>query len=445
MNMELFSSIQEGKDFLNYKANKRINKLEDLCVKNQTEIDKNIEKCGLIFSKYETENLIEELLKFENSKAIPNEEEYNRELEKITNKINEFLENLITKYNEESIDLSKKMEYLSDKEDIEFAMKKINNRKEELEDKKGLIEKIENEFSTARSFNVNDYLAKSITFKMIKEFLNNEKETNIETEEVKEIEPLTSELYVVKIEEAPEELKIKDSEEETSNEEIVTSTVKDTSFFGIDDNLTEAILNDEKIEFKEVEEEAPTPFEVETVAEDAKPIIDNNENEVEEQPLDVELEKAPDLDIAPTEIKLDTINEEVKTSEPEKEVVQEETNIVPRAAETTNETSNETSPEETPTIEKSEAPKEENNLTYTIDENDTISSIGAALFPEEKLTNIAIKRIIEENKEIIDQKLQEKNLNYEEKYNNEPGILTGITLNLSNVFDKVIEDSKNLQ
>lgn len=444
MNMELFSSIQEGKDFLNYKANKRINKLEDLCVKNQTEIDKNIEKCGLIFSKYETENLIEELLKFENSKAIPNEEEYNRELEKITNKINEFLENLITKYNEESIDLSKKMEYLSDKEDIEFAMKKINNRKEELEDKKGLIEKIENEFSTARSFNVNDYLANSITFKMIKEFLNNEKETNIETEEVKEIEPLTSELYVVKIEEAPEELKIKDSEEETSNEEIVTSTVKDTSFFGIDDNLTEAILNDEKIDFKEVEEEAPTPFEVETVAEDAKPIIDNNENEVEEQSLEVELEKAPDLDIAPTEIKLDTINEEVNSSEPEKEVVQEETNIAPRATETTNETSNETAPEEIPTIEKVEEPKEENNLTYTIDENDTISSIGAALFPEEKLTNIAIKRIIEENKEVIDQKLQEKNLNYEEKYNNEPGILTGITLNLSNVFDKVIEDSKNL-
>ena len=159
MNMELFSSIQEGKDFLNYKASKRINKLEDLCVKNQTEIDKNIEKCGLIFSKYETENLVEELLKIENSKAIPNEEEYNRELEKITNKINEFLENLITKYNEESIDLSKKMEYLSDKEDIEFAIKKINNRKEELEDKKGLIEKIENEFSTARSFNVNNYLA----------------------------------------------------------------------------------------------------------------------------------------------------------------------------------------------------------------------------------------------------------------------------------------------
>ena len=204
MNMELFSSIQEGKDFLNYKANKRINKLEDLCVKNQTEIDKNIEKCGLIFSKYETENLIEELLKFENSKATQNEEDYNRELEKITNRINEFLENLITKYNEESIDLSKKMEYLSDKEDIEFAMKKINNRKEELEDKKGLIEKIENEFSTARSFNVNNYLANSITFKMINDFLNNEKETNIETEEIKEIEPLTTELYVVKIEEAPE-------------------------------------------------------------------------------------------------------------------------------------------------------------------------------------------------------------------------------------------------
>ena len=444
MNMELFSSIQEGKDFLNYKANKRINKLEDLCVKNQTEIDKNIEKCGLIFSKYETENLVEELLKFENSKAIPNEEEFNRELEKITNKINEFLENLITKYNEESIDLSKKMEYLSDKEDIEFAMKKINNRKEELEDKKGLIEKIENEFSTARSFNVNNYLANSITFKMINDFLNNEKETNIETEEIKEIEPLTSELYVVKIEEAPEELKIKDSEEETSNEEKVTSTVQDTSFFGIDDNLTEAILNDEKIDFKEVEEEAPTPFEVENVAEDAKPIIDNNENEVEEQPLDVELEKAPDLDIAPTEIKLDTINEEVNSSEPVNEVVQEETNIVPIAAETNNETSNETAPEEIPTIEKVEEPKEENNLTYTIDENDTISSIGAALFPEEKLTNIAIKRIIEENKEVIDQKLQEKNLKYEEKYNNEPGILTGITLNLSNVFDKVIEDSKNL-
>lgn len=444
MNMELFSSIQEGKDFLNYKANKRINKLEDLCVKNQTEIDKNIEKCGLIFSKYQTENLVEELLKFENSKAIPNEEEYNRELEKITNRINEFLENLITKYNEESIDLSKKMEYLSDKEDIEFAMKKINNRKEELEDKKRLIEKIENEFSTARSFNVNDYLANSITFKMIKEFLNNEKETNIETEEIKEIEHLTSKLYVVKIEEAPEELKIKDSEEETSNEEIITSTVQDTSFFGIDDNLTEAILNDEKIDFKEVAEEAPTPFEVENVAEDANTIIDNNENEVEEQPLDVELEKAPDLDIAPTEIKLDTINEEANSSEPVNEVVQEETNIVPIAAETNNETSNETAPEETPTIEKSEAPKEENNLTYTIDENDTISSIGAALFPEEKLTNIAIKRIIEENKEVIDQKLQEKNLKYEEKYNNEPGILTGITLNLSNVFDKVIEDSKNL-
>ena len=220
--------------------------------------------------------------------------------------------------------------------------------------------------------------------------------------------------------------------------------MQDTSFFGIDDNLTEAILNDEKIKFKEVVEETPTPFEVENVAEDAKHIIDNNENEVEEQPLDVELEKASDLAIAPTEIKLDSINEELKTSETEKEVVQEETNIAPTSTENSTETSNEIAPEEIPTIEKVEESKEENNLTYTIDENDTISSIGAALFPEEKLTNVAIKRIIEENKEVIEQKLQEKNLKYEEKYNNEPGILTGITLNLSNVFDKVIEDSKNL-
>lgn len=429
MNMELFSSIQEGKDFLNYKANKRINKLEDLCIKNQTEIDKNIEKCGLIFSKYGEENLIDELLKIENSKSTQSEEEHNPELERITNKINEFLANLLTKYNEESVDLSKKMEYLSDKEDIEFGIKKINNRKVELRDKQELIQNIEKEFSTARSFNVNDYLTNSITFKMIKEFLNTNRETNDEVEDKNEIKPLTSELYVVKIEEAPEELKIKDAEEEVHNEEIITATAKDTSFFGIDDNLTEAILNDEKIDFKEVTEEQTTPFEVEPEVDESITSTNNEQNILNEITLDVEIDKDTESNMAPTEIKLDTINAEEKTVE----YIEEET-------------SNENTSEEKVSInnEKTEEPKEENNLTYTIDDNDTILSIATALFPEEKLTNIAIKRIIEENKEVIDQKLQEKNLAYEEKYNNEPGILTGITLNLSNVFDKVIEDSKNL-
>ena len=118
---------------------------------------------------------------------------------------------------------------------------------------------IKESYPDAINFNVNEFKNNSITFKLIKDYTKDFAKEESEEEPVESKETyINNDLYVVKISEAPEELKLPDKEEskeETHSENIVTEN--DTSFFGIDDALTESILNNETPTFEEKEKKEP--------------------------------------------------------------------------------------------------------------------------------------------------------------------------------------------
>ena len=82
-----------------------------------------------------------------------------------------------------------------------------------------------------------------------------------------------------------------------------------------------------------------------------------------------------------------------------------------------------------------------NEMTYTMDENDTLSNIALALFEDQTLADKAVNKIIKNNKEAIDKRLAEKNITDDKNIATEKGILTGITLNLSKVFEEVVKNN----
>ena len=455
MNMELFSSKQEGIDFLNYKAKKRIEELEKICSQNQEQIIININNCEEIFERYNEENLISNIIELDNT--VSNEEitpeelmEINLRREELLNKLKSFLDDLLNKYNSENLDLAKKMKYLVDKEDIEFNYKKIVNRSMELQNKKDLVDKIENEYHEAREFDIETFKKNSSTFNMIREHLSLTNELLIEKEPKVEY---NEELYVVKIEQAPEHLIAEKNEinEEKFEEEVETQS--DNTFFGIDDNLTKQIINNDITEFDEVEEEEPTTLEdviteqintkleeenhddenefaeetqsVEQINEEQFTEEENNVEEKTEKTLETTIERASEETVEPNQEESVAVENETKL--PEKE---EAESVVAN--------------EENTTVEEEKSPNEDqNNLTYTMDENDTINNLAFALFQDENITDVAAKMIYEENKEEIDKMLSEKNLEINDNIYKENGILKGLTLNLTNIYEKVMNSQNN--
>lgn len=434
MNMDLFSNLEEGTNFLNYKAKIRIDSLKNLCKTNNDDILEYINGCDEIFSRYNKNNLIKDLYQIDldlNNIDSQNLDEnkikdLNHKREVISFEFKKFLEELHSLYDDENLDLTKKAKYLSDREDIEFAYKKIINRSLDIQDKKSTISMIKEAYPDAINFDVNEFKNNSITFKLIKDYTkgfqkvdNTEK---IEPEELKETY-VNDDLYVVKISEAPEELKIpekEESKEELHSENIVTEN--DTSFFGIDDALTESILNNDTPTFEEIKEEEPAKLEDIALDVDLVPVQEETE------PIELEIETP----VIPAKEDSDMIKEkeverkEDSTTETEKEkpsIKQEENTEVKEE-----------------TIAEPEPAEEQ--MTYTMDEHDTIHNIALALFEDENLAQIAVRKIIENNKEAIDKKLQEQNILDQSNIENKENLLTGLTLNLSKVFEEVVSSKE---
>lgn len=436
MNMDLFSNIEEGTNFLNYKARLRIDSLNEICKTNNDDILKYINNCDEIFSRYNKSNLIKDLYQIDlDLNDIDGQDldenkikELNHKREVISFEFKKFIEELHSLYDDENLDLTKKAKYLSDREDIEFAYKKIINRSLDSQDKKNIITLIKEQYPDAINFNVNEFRNNSITFKLIRDYTSDfTKEKNVKEQfSVESKETYTNnDLYVVKISEAPEELKLPDKDEtevEPNNGNIVTEN--DTSFFGIDDALTESILNNEVPTFEEVKEEEPT--------------------RLEDIPLDVDLvpvPEEPELNIK--EISSPAISEKEEVSVAEEKPVEEIT--VEKTPEIENEKSSdnqEVKPEINAASSITEPETAEEQMTYTMDEHDTIYNIALALFEDENLAQIAVHKIIENNKEAIDKKLQEQNITDLSDLENKENILTGLTLNLSKVFEEVISSNE---
>lgn len=431
MNMELFSNVDEGTNFLNYKAKNRITNLENLCNQDEKDILDYINSCSNIFQKYNKTNLIEEIYNVDSELQSLNSDDIDEN--KITElkgkreiasfEFKQFIEELQSLYDNENLDLSKKACYLSDREDIEFAYKKIINRSLDIHDKKNIIGSIEESYPEAREFNVDEFKKTSITFKMINDYMSpstndSSFEPTIETNNEKPSSPeFDEDLYVIKISEAPESLKIKDKEETKKIEDNNPISVEsDTTFFGEDDALTESILNNDIPQFEEVEEVKTTPLEDIPLDVDLVPVTDNDEKEHNSNKDESKnLKEVSDSSE-------NTISVEENKSEEKAKENSEESEVIPPAEEPQKEDSS-------------------NEMTYTMDENDTLSNIALALFEDQTLADKAVNKIIKNNKEAIDKRLAEKNITDDKNIATEKGILTGITLNLSKVFEEVVKNN----
>lgn len=434
MNMDLFSNIEEGTNFLNYKARLRIDSLKNICKTNNDDILEYINNCDEIFSRYNKNNLIKDLYQIDldlNNIDTQNLDEnkikeLNHKREVISFEFKKFLEELHLLYNDENLDLTKKAKYLNDREDIEFAYKKIINRSLDIQDKNGIISMIKDAYPDSIDFDVNEFRNNSITFKLIKDYTSGfTKEENVKeqaTDESNKTYP-NNDLYVVKISEAPEELKLSDKEEikeELHSENIATEN--DTSFFGIDDALTESILNNEAPTFEEVTEEEPTKLEDIPLDVELVPVAE------ETDPIEHKIESPVIHDKEEVTITEEKPKEEVKEESPS-EIVKEETNNTEQEREKGEEKA--TEPESA-----------EEQMAYTMDNHDTLHNIAIALFEDENLAQIAVSKIIENNKEAIDKKLQEQNITDLSDLENKENVLTGLTLNLSKVFEEVISSNE---
>lgn len=431
MNMELFSNVDEGTNFLNYKAKNRITNLENLCNQDEKDILDYINSCSNIFQKYNKNNLIEEIYNVDSElQSLNNNDIEENKITELKGKreiasfeFKQFIEELQSLYDNENLDLSKKACYLSDREDIEFAYKKIINRSLDIHDKKNIIGSIEESYPEAREFNVDEFKTTSITFKMINDYMSpstndSSFEPTIETNNEKSSAPeFDEDLYVIKISEAPESLTIKDKEETKKIEDNNPISIEsDTTFFGEDDALTESILNNDIPQFEEVEEVKTTPLEDIPLDVDLVPVTDNDEKEHSSN-------------------KDESKNLKEVSDSSENTISVEENNSEEKAKENS---------EESEVIPPAEEPQKEDNsneMTYTMDENDTLSNIALALFEDQTLADKAVNKIIKNNKEAIDKRLAEKNINDDKNIATEKGILTGITLNLSKVFEEVVKNN----
>lgn len=431
MNMELFSNVDEGTNFLNYKAKNRITNLENLCNQDEKDILDYINSCSNIFQKYNKNNLIEEIYNVDSElQSLSSNDIDENKITELKGKreiasfeFKQFIEELQSLYDNENLDLSKKACYLSDREDIEFAYKKIINRSLDIHDKKNIIGSIEESYPEAREFNVDEFKKTSITFKMINDYMSpstndSSFEPTIETNNEKPSAPeFDEDLYVIKISEAPESLKIKDKEETKKIEDNNPISVEsDTTFFGEDDALTESILNNDIPQFEEVEEVKTTPLEDIPLDVDLVPVTDNDEKEHSSNKDESKnLKEVSDSSE-------NTISVEENNSEEKAKENSEESEVIPPAEEPQKEDSS-------------------NEMTYTMDENDTLSNIALALFEDQTLADKAVNKIIKNNKEAIDKRLAEKNITDDKNIASEKGILTGITLNLSKVFEEVVKNN----
>lgn len=431
MNMELFSNVDEGTNFLNYKAKNRITNLENLCNQDEKDILDYINSCSNIFQKYNKNNLIEEIYNVDSElQSLNNNDIEENKITELKGKreiasfeFKQFIEELQSLYDNENLDLSKKACYLSDREDIEFAYKKIINRSLDIHDKKNIIGSIEESYPEAREFNVDEFKKTSITFKMINDYMSpstndSSFEPTIETNNEKSSAPeFDEDLYVIKISEAPESLTIKDKEETKKIEyNNPISVESDTTFFGEDDALTESILNNDIPQFEEVEEVKTTPLEDIPLDVDLVPVTDNDEKEHSSNKDESKnLKEVSDSSE-------NTISVEENNSEEKAKENSEESEVIPPAEEPQKEDSS-------------------NEMTYTMDENDTLSNIALALFEDQTLADKAVNKIIKNNKEAIDKRLAEKNITDDKNIATEKGILTGITLNLSKVFEEVVKNN----
>ncbi len=380
---KLFTNYNEFTDFTNALAYRRIKNLEKTDKKFNEEIAETIDECGKIFKQNGSDiNYIEEIIDLEmqmqnNESKGSNSvdlEELSLKRESLYNKYNSFLEKL-------PLDI---------KEDLEFYFKKVFDRKLRSNHTTDLTNQIKIEFPKAEELTTTEIMEQPI-FAEINNFLDKDIKVDKAEEVIEETQNLP---YVTQIKKASDDL---------LNEKIVENEVEEkeeTQELNKFPKLEEANLeipnlfldnNDLKLEdsnmpsFDEIPEQETDKIEIKEEKEE--PVIENDNQD----------------DIFTAFNDLPLIDEPIK-----KEQVQEE-----------------------PVMEK-EIPNDEEQLTYTMESGDTLTSLAIAMCDDEN----GWYDIFEANKEVLEERLKEAGLSKNDPFENNEEVFVGLTLNIPNVYEK---------
>lgn len=182
-------------------------------------------------------------------------------------------EELLSEYEEFLTELP-----LEDRENLEFYVKKILDRKERITSADELITRIENAYPDARNLIVEEAFSKVGVLRDIRNLLNPESEEV--TMEESEISTLP---YVTKVSSLSEDI-----EEEPVVDVKPEEIESDMTFFDPNDDLTASIENEVVVpEFKEVEEEEPDKIEIPDAIVDGD--VSSLFSEVKEEPTELEI------------------------------------------------------------------------------------------------------------------------------------------------------------
>lgn len=374
---KLFTNYNEFADFANALAYRRIKNLEKANNHFDEEINETIEKCGKIFEEYGSEtNYIAEIIDLEmkmqnnDSKLINSVdlEDLSLRRESLYNKYNSFLDKLP----------------LDVKEDLEFYFKKVFDRKLRSNHTIELTNQIKLAYPKAENLTTIEIMDQPI-FEAIYDFLNKDR---VIAEEEPVLEETTNLPYVTQIKKAPDSLVKEEIVENDFSENVIEPEKESEPNLEIP-NL---FMNNEELEKDDFDKVMPSFNEI--------PEQKTDKIEIKEE---IEEPKYKDSNV-----------ENIFTSFDNLPIVEEEPVLEENKIEI-----------ETPSVSEDE-------LTYTMENGDTLTSLAVALCDDEN----GWYDIFEANKEILEHRLKEAGLSKNDPFENNEEVFVGLTLNIPNVYEK---------
>lgn len=241
---ELFTNKEELITFSNLKAKKRIMDSEKIKKECDVDLEETMKKADELFQKYGVQNYINEIIGINAKIQRLGEQRYGEELDEVFARKDE----LLSDYEAFLAGLP-----LEDRENLEFYVKIILDRKERINSTDELISRIENSYPDARNLIVEEAFSKVGVLRDIKRTLEPEESTvRLEDNEVSTLP------YVTKVTSLSDEI------EEEPVVDVKPEEIKsDTSFFDPEDDLAASIENEVVVPtFSEVEEKEPDKIEI---------------------------------------------------------------------------------------------------------------------------------------------------------------------------------------
>jgi hypothetical protein len=417
MNMNkilLFPSTIDEERFYNVLAYRKIKNNSKQIDILKEELVTLLNNCEIILTKYGSNSgLVQEIIDFNDKIALSPES--NDEL--LSRR-----DDLLTELNDLISELKNDPETLSIGEDLERDSNFAFNRQKmmkDLNDKNDQITSEYPDYKQTESLDLKEYypfkdiyeMTTPVNFLSSKEEIGEDTipESTVNDEEIMD-ESLENRAKVVRISEAPVALLEKVNKKEEVKEEETPLVEADNSFFNESDELTKSIMDasEEKDIIPPAHEEEVTS--IDSSANLSDDILTTSDDLAKETLIKEESasdSSKPILDEAIMTPIEEAPKEEIKESEP---IIADTTSLV-----------------SDPVKDEKEEPKEETNSTsmsYLMEDGITLADIAEAAYYDRKYWEYLYKI----NKDLIDSKLKENNVEYNDSIKDNKDILNGITI-----------------